>query len=145
MSTIGVANARNGAMARFTCRGITGVAQEHQHRELAVIAAAGTNGMGGAGITAAIDGSTLPARRRPSGTIFTITSADAGSNNNPPTTAARVKTKLERVTMPKFPPPPRMAQNRSGCYVSSTFTISPAAVTTSAASRLSMVRPYLRT
>ncbi len=48
------------------------------------------------------------------------------------------------VTMPKLPPPPRSAQKRSGCSEAPARTTSPAAVTTSTDSRLSMVMPYLR-
>ena len=50
-----------------------------------------------------------------------------------------------RVATPKFPPPPRSAQNRSGWCSASTRSSSPSAVTTSAASRSSMVSPCLRT
>ena len=50
-----------------------------------------------------------------------------------------------RAATPKLPPPPRIAQNRSGCDPRSTRRISPFAVTMSAASRLSMARPCLRT
>ena len=50
---------------------------------------------------------------------------------------------LNRVTTPKLPPPPRIAQNRSGSWSSSTTRTSPSAVTISAASRLSMVEPVL--
>lgn len=48
------------------------------------------------------------------------------------------------VATPKLPPPPRIAQNRSRWCSASTWRISPAAVTTSAASRLSTVSPYRR-
>ena len=57
----------------------------------------------------------------------------------------RVQPVLEPVTTPKLPPPPRIAQKSSGCESASTGTISPSAVTISAASRLSIVRPNLRT
>ena len=46
--------------------------------------------------------------------------------------------------MPKLPPPPRSAQNRSGCSLALARSTSPAAVTTSADSRLSTVMPCLR-
>ena len=48
------------------------------------------------------------------------------------------------VTTPKLPPPPRMAQNRSGCWSAAARRIRPSAVTTSAARRLSMVSPNRR-
>src|SRR3954454_6083893 len=48
------------------------------------------------------------------------------------------------VTMPKLPPPPRNAQNRSGFSVSDAVTMRPSAVTTSAATRLSQTKPSLR-
>ena len=46
--------------------------------------------------------------------------------------------------MPKLPPPPRSAQNRSGFSRSLARRNSPSAVTTSAETRLSKVRPNLR-
>ena len=45
------------------------------------------------------------------------------------------------VTTPKFPPPPRSAQNRSGCSWPLAVTNEPSASTTSAEIRLSMVSP----
>lgn len=49
--------------------------------------------------------------------------------------------KLNSVTMPKFPPPPRNAQNRSGFSTPDVVTTRPSAVTTVAPTRLSQVRP----
>ena len=46
--------------------------------------------------------------------------------------------------MPKFPPPPRSAQNRSGSEVGDAVRTDPSAQTTRAERRLSIVRPYLR-
>ena len=51
----------------------------------------------------------------------------------------------KRVATPKLPPPPRIAQKRSGWCSASTRSSSPSAVTTSAARRSSIVRPNLRT
>ena len=51
---------------------------------------------------------------------------------------------VNEVTMPKFPPPPRKAQNRSLCELALAVTKLPSASTTSAASRLSTVRPKRR-
>ena len=48
------------------------------------------------------------------------------------------------VTMPKLPPPPRSAQNRSGSSSRSARRSWPSAVTTSIASTLLADRPYLR-
>src|SRR5260370_20080702 len=48
------------------------------------------------------------------------------------------------VMTPKFPPPPRRAQNRSAWELSLAVTNEPSASTTSAASRLSTVRPNRR-
>src|SRR5215468_4132176 len=48
---------------------------------------------------------------------------------------------VNEVTMPKFPPPPRSAQNRSLLVSSLAVTNVPSASTTSAASRLSTVSP----
>src|SRR5262249_16101514 len=64
----------------------------------------------------------------------------------PPTTAGTsCSLNRNRVTTPKLPPPPRIAQKRSGCVSASTRRSLPSAVTSSAARRLSMVRQYLRT
>ncbi len=52
--------------------------------------------------------------------------------------------KVNEVTMPKLPPPPRSAQNRSGWEFSLAVTKLPSASTTSADSRLSMVWPNRR-
>ena len=46
--------------------------------------------------------------------------------------------------MPKLPPPPRIAQKRSGFSSSLAVTNSPSAVTTSAERRLSTVAPCFR-
>ena len=51
---------------------------------------------------------------------------------------------VNEVTTPKFPPPPRNAQNRSLCELALAVTKLPSASTTSAASRLSTVRPKRR-
>src|SRR3954471_4034449 len=48
------------------------------------------------------------------------------------------------VTIPKFPPPPRRPQSRSGFSSALAVTRSPSAVMTSAPSRLSHAGPYLR-
>src|SRR5919197_1382998 len=48
------------------------------------------------------------------------------------------------VTTPKLPPPPRSAQNRSGCSFSLAMTTLPSAVTTSADTRLSQDNPQPR-
>ena len=48
------------------------------------------------------------------------------------------------VTTPKLPPPPRIAQYRSGFSSALARTRSPLASTSSASSRLSIARPYLR-
>src|SRR6202049_1266574 len=52
--------------------------------------------------------------------------------------------KVNEVTTPKFPPPPRSAQNKSPCESSLAVTNVPSASTTSAASRLSTVSPNRR-
>lgn len=46
------------------------------------------------------------------------------------------------VTMPKFPPPPRMPQNSSALSSSLARTMLPSASTTSAETRLSQASPY---
>ena len=50
---------------------------------------------------------------------------------------------MNDVTTPKLPPPPRIAQNRSGFSSALARTRSPSASTTSASSRLSIVEPVL--
>ena len=58
-----------------------------------------------------------------------------------PTSCSRNR---NEVTTPKLPPPPRSAQNRSGCSSALARTTRPSASTTSASSRLSIARPNLR-
>ena len=53
--------------------------------------------------------------------------------------------KVNDATIPKLPPPPRIAQNRSGCCSALAETTSPVAVTTSAATSWSSARPYFLT
>ena len=75
-----------------------------------------------------------------------ITSGLPGSSSIPPTIeGSSCSRNLSRVATPKLPPPPRIAQNSSGWWSSSTARTWPSAVTSSAASRLSMVSPCLRT
>ena len=52
--------------------------------------------------------------------------------------------KMNEVTTPKFPPPPLIAQYRSGCESAFAVTWLPSASTSSASSRLSIASPYLR-
>ena len=52
--------------------------------------------------------------------------------------------KRKDVTTPKLPPPPRIAQKRSGFSVAEARTIEPSARTISASMRLSMARPKRR-
>src|SRR5262245_7515525 len=53
------------------------------------------------------------------------------------------KVNSKEVTTPKFPPPPRSAQNRSAFSLLLAVRTAPSAVTTSAEMRLSQLRPYL--
>src|SRR5207248_7970304 len=68
-----------------------------------------------------------------------------GQNVGPPTTSltgwAR---KVNSVTTPKLPPPPRSAQKSSAFSSALAVTFSPSASTTSAESRLSIVSPQPR-
>ena len=70
----------------------------------------------------------------------------AGYINIPPRrmgpTACREK--VNSVTIPRFPPPPRSPQNRSGFSSVEAVTMRPSAVTTSALSKLSQAKPKLR-
>src|SRR6266536_335776 len=58
-----------------------------------------------------------------------------------PTSCSR---KVNRVTTPKLPPPPRSAQNSSGCWSRLAVRIAPSAVTASTSARLSTVKPKRR-
>ena len=86
---------------------------------------AGTNGIGGAGMTLAIvdssSGAASAAAMNPA-----IVSAVAGSISIPPTIVpTSCSRNRNRVATPKLPPPPRIAQNRSGCVSASTRRSSP--------------------
>ena len=103
------------------------------------------NGIGGASITLAIvessSGAASAASMKP-----VITSGVAGRISIPPTISEiSCNRSWRRVATPKLPSPPRIAQKRSGSLSSLACTISPSAVTTSAASRLSIVSPFFRT
>ena len=143
MSTIGSASERNGSSTRSPSS-----AGPAKHSCAITTSSpwrsSGTNGIGGAGITLAIVDS-------PSGAASDSarnelrTSGVAGSRSMPPTTeGTSCSRNLNRVATPKLPPPPRIAQNRSGWLSASTSRIRPSAVTTSAASRLSIVSPWSR-
>ncbi len=59
-------------------------------------------------------------------------------------TGISCRRKVSSVAIPKLPPPPCRAQNSSGFSSSEARTVSPAAVTSSAESRLSAAIPNLR-
>ncbi len=144
MSAIGVASARNGAR---TASASSGGPAQHMRPRITTLpcCSAGRNGIGGQGMTLAIVESPSGAASAAS-TNPAIVSAVAGSNSRPPTIPdSGYSRNLNRVTTPKLPPPPRTAQNRSGSCDSSTTWTAPSAVTISAASRLSIVSPWLRT
>ena len=69
-----------------------------------------------------------------------------GQKNSPNCTigSSSCRANSKAVTTPKLPPPPRTAQNRSGCSSAEARSTRPSAVTTSAETRLSMLSPYLR-
>ena len=54
------------------------------------------------------------------------------------------RSNVNDVTMPKLPPPPRIAQKRSAFESSDAVNTLPSAVTTSACTRWSQESPYLR-
>ncbi len=116
----GVASARNGAIAAWPSS--TGPAQHSRPKITSLpCCASGTNGIGGQGITLAIvdsaSGAASAAATKPA-----IVSAVAGRISMPPTTSGTgCRRNLNRVTTPKLPPPPRIAQNRSGSWSSSTI------------------------
>ena len=77
----------------------------------------GRNGIGGAGMTLAMvessSGAASAAATKPA-----MVSAVAGRTSMPPVNGSSgCSRNLKRVTTPKLPPPPRIAQNRSGCVV----------------------------
>ena len=77
-------------------------------------ASGGRNGIGGAGITFAMVESSSGAASA-AATNAAIDSAVAGRISMPPTIVVTACSRYwNRVTTPKLPPPPRIAQNRSG-------------------------------
>ena len=81
----------------------------------------GMNGIGGHGMTLAIvdssSGASAAAAMKPA-----TVSAVAGRISIPPTVVGTSWSAYwNRVTTPKLPPPPRIAQNRSGCESASTW------------------------
>jgi len=79
------------------------------------------------------------------GTSPRSTSRVAGRKRAPPSTMSTGTSRYwSRVTIPKLPPPPRSAQNRSGFDVSLAVRTSPLAVTISTETRWSIVRPCPR-
>jgi hypothetical protein len=77
------------------------------------ICAAGTNGSGGAGMMLAMVDSSSGAASA-SATNEAMTSGVAGSSRPPTTWPTGCSRNRNRVATPKLPPPPRIAQNRSG-------------------------------
>ena len=144
MSTIGSASARNGATARSpSATGPACTISAMMTRR--PWCSSGIIGIGGAGMTFAIVDSSSGAASA-SAMNPAIVSGVAGRNSMPPTTVPiSCMRNRKRVATPKLPPPPRIAQNRSGSFSASTCSTRPSAVTTSAASRSSTVRPCLRT
>ena len=109
--------------------------------------ASGMNGAGGAwrstAQTVISSGASAQIRRRPrsssaASSIGWMISPDSTSGPR----ACRRNSKA--ATTPKLPPPPRSAQKRSGFSSALARRSRPSAVTTSAATRLSMVSPNLR-
>src|SRR5215204_3804290 len=91
-------------------------------------ASGGKNGIGGATITLAIVESSSGAVSA-AATNELMTSGVAGSIIMPPTIVSTSCSRYwKRVATPKFPPPPRIAQKRSGCVSASTRRSSPLAV-----------------
>ena len=105
----------------------------------------GMNGAGGACITCVITVSSSGASSAYVAMPRTI-SAVAGRTRTPPRIIpTRSRRNSNPVTTPKLPPPPRNAQNSSVCDSALARTTSRSAVTSSAATMWSIVRPYLRT
>ena len=144
MSTIGVASARSGARTRSPSAGGPAYRTSAKITSLPCVSA-GRNGIGGAGMTFAMVESSSGAASESSMKRRTV-SAVAGSMNIPPKhSPSGAALNWKRVTTPKLPPPPRIAQKRSGSVRASTRRIFPSAVTISAAINESMVRPCFRT
>ena len=81
---------------------------------------AGTNGIGGAGMTLAMvdssSGAASAAAMKPGDGLGAWPAAAACRPTTPGSSCSR---NWNRVATPKLPPPPRMAQNRSGCVSAS--------------------------
>src|SRR4051794_3452662 len=107
----------------------------------------GRNGTGGAVVrlttVVSSSGIDLVSSRQP---VMTSYAASPGKNSRPPTTVGPTgcSSYSSDTAMPKFPPPPHSAQNRSGLLSALACTSRPSAVTTSTATRLSQVSPCLR-
>ena len=102
----------------------------------------GTNGIGGQGMTLAIEDSSSGAASA-AATKPAIVVRGRGQDEHPADDrrGRSWSWNRKRVTTPKLPPPPRMAQKRSGSVWASTTRTRPSAVTISAARSESMVRP----
>src|SRR6478752_555745 len=106
----------------------------------------GTNGAGGAVFNAA--SVVISSGSSASHWSYSARTSPARSprySTNPPSTVdTGCAVKVNEVTTPKLPPPPRTAQNRAGCWSSSEITVAPSAVTTSTCIKLSLLYPYRR-
>ena len=113
MSAIGVASARNRPIACSPAWTSPAYATSAMTTGRPWYSA-GTNGSGGAFTTLAIADSSSGAASA-SATKPSSTSGVAGSRNMPPRIRpTRCSRNFSRVTTPKLPPPPRIAQKRSG-------------------------------
>jgi len=105
----------------------------------------GTNGSGGAVIsTHAIDSSSGAASAQSRHPRSASGAGSIGNIISPASTIgpSRCRRNSNSVTIPKFPPPPRTPQNRSGCSSALARKTPPSASTTSAEIRLSQANPY---
>ena len=77
---------------------------------------------------------------------ITAPACSRGQSSMPPSTSGPTgrSANSNSSTIPKLPPPPRSAQNRSAFSVAEAVTTWPSAVSTRAARRLSAARPILR-
>ena len=126
---------------------VAGPAHDHHHDRLAVQLR--RDERAAAALSCAPRSSSgRPARPRPSRgrSAAPRPTAPSARRSAPPATCVPSGTQLNSnsVTIPKFPPPPRRPQNRSGFSSALALTNSPSAVTTSIEMSLSTDRPCLR-
>src|SRR3954466_2687861 len=144
MSTIGSANVRRGATAASAVS--SGPLYIAATTTIGLPCTdSGRKGTGGAVVRLTSDVSSSGiVSVSPRQLVMTVRAASGGKKSSPAMTVGPTwcSSNSNDVTMPKLPPPPRSAQNRSGLSVALACTSWPSDVTTSAPTRLSAAKPY---